>query len=79
VSQYDDRPEDLVQDTKAFLDSEYGKYIMAILNDQAAGHLNNAANIEAKYPERHAAKYSAVKEVLNLLYSPLGDDTPSHG
>lgn len=79
MSHYDDRPEDLKQDAKDFLASTYGEYITSILKEMSEGALNKAADVLFPYPERYAAKYSAIKEVLNLLYSPLDDDTPSHG
>jgi hypothetical protein len=76
---YYDNPQDLIQDTKAFLASDYGKHIVSILTLKQDGHLSGAADIDTPYPERYAAKYSAVKEVLDLIYSPLDDDIPSHG
>jgi len=79
MSHYEDKPEDLVQDTKMFLNSDYGKHITTILKEKLEGHLAGAANIETPYPERHAAKYGAVKEVLDLIHSPLDDGTPTHG
>lgn len=79
MSHYDDKPEDLLQDTKAFLKSDYGQYITSILEEKALGYLANADNIEIAYPERYLAKHSAVKEVLDLIHSPLDDNTPSLG
>lgn len=79
MSHYEDRPEDLVQDTKGFLKSEYGKYVVSTLRGMSDGSLSRAGNMEIPYPERYAAKYSAFKEVLELIYSPLDDDTPTHG
>jgi hypothetical protein len=79
MSQYLDKPEDLLQDTKNFLNSEYGQYIVSTLEDTANGHLANADNMECPYPERYLAKHSAIKEVLDLIKSPLDDDTPSQG
>ncbi len=79
MSHYQDKPEDLVQDTKQFLNSEYGKYLIPILEETAEGHLSNADNIDCPYPERYLAKHSAIKEVLNTIYSPLDDDTPARG
>lgn len=79
MSHYEDKPEDLVQDTKDFLNSEFGKYIMPILQEKAQGHLSRVADVECEHPERYAAKYSATKEVLDLIYQPLDDDTPSLG
>lgn len=69
---YEDRPKDLAQDAKAFLDSEYGKYVMDILDQKAEGHLARADDMETPYPERYLAKHSAVKEVIDLLNSPIG-------
>lgn len=76
---YEDRPKDLIQDTKNFLQSDYGKHIVSILEAKQTGYLSNTADIQAKYPERYAAKYSAYKEVLELIYQPLDDDIPSLG
>lgn len=79
MSHYDERPEDLITDTKAFLKSDYGQYIVSTLQETAEGHLARADNMEVPYPERYLAKHSATKEVLDLIHSPLDDDTPSHG
>ena len=76
---YDERTDDLIQDTKVFLKSEYGTYLISTLQEMADGYLAGAADIRIEHPERYAAKYSAIKDVLNLIHSPLGDDTPSHG
>lgn len=78
MSRYPDKSDDLIQDTKNFLASEYGKYLVAILEEMAQGYLSGADNMECPYPERYLAKHSAVKEVLNLIQSPLDDSTPSH-
>lgn len=79
MSYYDDRPQDLIQDTKNFLKSDYGKHIIDTLEAKATGHLANTCNIEHPYPERYAAKYSAIKEILEFIHSPLDDDTPPRG
>lgn len=79
MSHYDDRPNDLIQDTKDFLKSDYGNHIVSTLEETAQGYLAGAADIKARYPERYAAKYSALKEVLELIYQPLDDDTPTQG
>lgn len=77
MSHYDDRPDDLVQDTKKLLASDLGKFLLPILEEKAAGYLALADDMERPYPERYLAKHSAVKEVLDLIYSPLDDNTPS--
>jgi hypothetical protein len=79
MTHYEDRPEDLVQDTKSFLKSGYGKHIVSTLEEMARGYLSGASNIDAPFPERYAIKYSALKEVLDLVNSPLDDDTPTRG
>lgn len=79
MSNYDEKPEDLIQDTKEFLKSEYGKHIMTTLKDMQEGLLSSMANINEPYTDRYAAKFSAMKEVIELVESPLDDDTPSHG
>jgi hypothetical protein len=71
MSHYDTRPDDLVQDTKQFLESEYGKYVVSTLEEMQSGNLTNTADIKAEHPERWAARYSAVKEVLELIKSPV--------
>lgn len=79
MSHYEDRSEDLLQDTKNFLKSDYGTHVVSTLKEMADGHLAGACNMDAPYPERYAAKYSALKEVLDLIYSPLDDNTPTQG
>lgn len=79
MSHYEERPDDLVQDAKDFLKSGYGQYIVSILEDKAVGYLANADNVECPYPERYLAKHSALKEVLDLIHSPLDGNTPTHG
>lgn len=79
MSHYDERPDDLIQDTKDFLKSDYGQHIVSTLEEVAVGHLAKADNMECPYPERYLAKHSAIKEVLDLIHSPLDDSTPSHG
>lgn len=71
MSNYLDKPEDVIQDTKDFLKSEYGKHIISTLEEKKEGYLSGAANIESPYPERYAAKYSALKEVIELINSPV--------
>lgn len=79
MTHYEDKPDDLAQDTKDFLKSDYGQHIVSTLQETAKGHLANVADIKAEHPERYAAKYSALKEILDLIYSSLDDNTPSHG
>lgn len=79
MSHYEDHPENLTQDTKAFLQSDYGKHIVSTLEEKAAGYLSSVADIKEEHPDRHAAKYSALKEVLDLIRQPLDDNTPTHG
>jgi hypothetical protein len=79
MSYYDDKPDDLIQDTKNFLDSDYGKHIVTTLLETGKGDLSSVADIKAEHPDRYAAKYSALKEVLDLIYQPLDDHIPPHG
>lgn len=79
MSRYEEKPEDLIQDTKEFVRSDYGSHVMSILEAMCDGYLSRAADVELPHPERYAAKYSALKEVLDLIKSPLDDDTPTHG
>lgn len=71
MSYYDDRQDELIQDTKNFLESDYGKHIVTTLEETAEGHLSNVADVKTEHPERYAAKYSALKEVLELIHSPI--------
>lgn len=68
-----------MHDTKEFLKSEYGQHIVSTLQATAKGHLAGVADISAEHPDRYAAKFSAVKEVLELIYQPLDDDIPPLG
>lgn len=79
MSNYDKNPDELIQDTKEFVKSDYGQHIITTLQETAKGLLSNVADIKAEHPDRYAAKYSAYKEVLGLIYSPLDDDIPSLG
>lgn len=79
MSHYTDKPEDLTQDTKEFLNSEYGKYLVPILEDLKQGYLSAASDMQHPYPERYLAKFSALKEVTDLILSPLDDSNPTHG
>jgi hypothetical protein len=79
MNRYEDNPKNLAADAKDFLNSEYGKHIVSILLETANGHLAKVADIKAEHPDRYAAKYSAIKEVLALLYQPLDDDIPPLG
>lgn len=79
MSHYEDKPEDLIQDTKDFLKSDYGQHIVSTLQESAKGHLAKVADVAGEHPDRYAAKYSAYKEVLDLIHQPLDDDTPSLG
>ncbi len=79
MSHYEKKPEDLAQDTKDFLKSDYGQYIVSILVETGEGHLSHVADIKTRYPERYAAKYSAYKEIIDLIHQPLDDDIPTHG
>lgn len=79
MSHYDTRPEDLITDTKSFLKSDFGQYVMGILADKQAGFLSQASNMAAEHPDRYLAKYIAVKEVVDLINSPLDDDISPRG
>lgn len=76
---YEDKKKELVQDTKNFLSSEYGQFVMKTLQDMAAGYLVGTTNVSAKYPERYASRYAAIKEVIDFINSPLDDDTLARG
>lgn len=79
MNYYDDKQDDLIQDTKDFLKSDYGQHIVSTLLETGRGYLSSVADIKAEHPDRYAAKYSALKEVLDLIYQPLDDDTLPHG
>jgi len=75
----DYKEKDLIEDTKQFLQSQYGKYIVEILTEKSKGLLSLAAVIDTPYPERYLAKHSGVQEALDLFYLPLDDDLRAHG
>lgn len=79
MNPYSERLEDMRQDTKMFLESELGMHIMETLKTKLEGHLSNASDVSTEHPERHIAKYSAVKEIIEFIQSPLDDHTPTHG
>lgn len=74
MNYYDENPEQLSKDTRSFLSSNYGEYLMAIIEATADGHLSTARNMEHPYPDRYLAKNSAVKEVLDLIRQPLAHE-----
>lgn len=76
---YAERPEDLKQDTKNFLLSEYGQYIMQILKDKSQGELVNVTNINETHVDRYAQRYAVIKEIVELIQQPLDDDTSPRG
>lgn len=76
---YADRTEDLIQDTKVFLKSEFGAYVMETLSEMQKGFLSQASDMSNEHPDRYLAKYNALQEVLELIRQPLDDDTPLHG
>lgn len=69
----------LKEDTRQFLNSEYGKYIMSTLSEMASGQLSSASDMSARYPDRHLAKYSGIKEAIELFNQPLDDDQRVRG
>lgn len=80
MSYYEDKPADeLAEDTKAFLESEYGKHLAGMLRDKARGYLLFTTDIDVEHPGRYAAKYAAIKEVWDLIHQPLDDDIPPLG
>lgn len=79
MSHYDTNPDDLAQDTKSFLKSDYGQHIVSTIKAMQQGYLSGASNMELPHPERYAAKYSALKEVIDLINSPLDDDISLRG
>jgi hypothetical protein len=78
MSHYGDNPKELAQDAKQFLSSQYGKYIMEILDAKEYGLISAVTNLENQHVDRYAAKLSAIREVKELL-QPLDDDIPTHG
>jgi hypothetical protein len=64
--------ENLVEDTKQFLSSEYGIYLMQILEDTAQGHMSKAKNVQEQSPIRSLDRATAVMEVIQTIKSPLG-------
>lgn len=72
MSKYIDRPEDITQDTKAFLKSEFGQYITTTLVEMQQALLSKASDMNEEHPDRYLAKYSAVQGVLDLINSSIG-------
>lgn len=75
----DYKPEALKRDTKAFVASPYGTYLLDILEGMERGALSGVADISTPYTDRYAARYSIVKEIIDCIRQPLDDDTPSRG
>lgn len=71
---YLDKPEDLLQDTKQFLKTEFGAYFMSTLKEMQANAISDASSVTQLNKEWHLAKYNAFQEVLNLIKQPLEDD-----
>ena len=69
---YTERPEDLMQDTKDFLKSEYGSYITDTLIEMQQNAILEASSVSQLNKEWHLAKYNALQEVLNLIKQPVG-------
>jgi hypothetical protein len=76
---YPSKPADLRQDTKQFLASEYGKHFTEILREKMAGSLSAASDKSNPNRLNDLDKFSAYKEVIELIESPLDDDIPSRG
>lgn len=77
MSEYKD--EDLKQDSIQYMGSQLGIHHMSVLTAMQEGFLSQASSISEEHPDRYLAKYSAIKEVIEFLKSPLDDDTPSRG
>lgn len=72
MSAYIDRPEDIAQDTKVFLNTELGQHITTTLAEMQQGFLSQASDMNAEHPDRYLAKYITVQEVIDLINSPIG-------
>lgn len=68
------KEKELQEDTRRFLKSQYGNHVMTTLEEISLGHLSNAADISTEHPDRHLAKYSAIKEIIDFIQQPLDDD-----
>lgn len=76
---YIDKPENILQDTKQFLRSELGSYLMGIFEDMRDGELASASSKAETNKEWCLAKYNAYQEVIQTILSPLEDDKPTRG
>jgi hypothetical protein len=79
MSHYEDKPDDLIQDTKNFLKSEYGVYLTGIINEKIDGYLSSAMQPQLARPDLPLGSYRGIKEIEDLIKSPLDDDTPTRG
>jgi hypothetical protein len=65
------KPEELITDTKAFINSDYGKYIIEQLEAMQRGYEASAENPKELHPVRYLDRSVTIKEVLSLIYSPI--------
>jgi hypothetical protein len=62
---------ELKLDTEAFLKTEYGKYLIRMLNEMQASYLSDARDVNNSNPMRCLDKSTAIQEVINSIESPL--------
>lgn len=65
--------EELLLQTRNFMQSEYGQYIMKTLDDMHTGKLANAQSVANDNPIRELDRAVGVKEVIKFIGSPLED------
>jgi hypothetical protein len=63
--------EELLLQTRNFLQSEYGQYIMTTLTEMHSGKLANAQSVATINPIRELDRAVGIKEVIEMLHSPM--------
>ena len=66
----DDQAELRLQ-TERFLQSEYGQYILDLLEEMYQGKLSNAQSINNDNPVRELDRAVGIREVITAIKSPL--------
>lgn len=70
---YEDDTNRINKDAKQFLESEYGKFQLKIIDELIEGALSDASNIKQENPDRYLARYAAFKEVKEVFQHNFGD------
>jgi len=66
-----DDPAELRLQTEAFTKSEYGQYLLALLDQMYEGKQANAQSISNLTPIRDLDRAVGIKEVITTIKSPL--------